>query len=114
MKSKFVSRLACLNVRRALALTGLFLLAGGASASVISNPPPLLDPTGFVATYNTAGKIDASPKNPFFENLGTNGRNCGTCHIAANAMGLGTDNVQERFHRSKGRDPLFAEFDGAN
>jgi len=24
------------------------------------------------------------------------------------------DNIQERFHRTKGRDPLFADFDGAN
>jgi hypothetical protein len=29
-------------------------------------------------------------------------------------MGLSTDNIQERFHRTKGRDPLFADFDGAN
>jgi cytochrome c peroxidase len=114
MKSKFVSSLVCFKVRRALALTVLFVVAGAASASVVPSLLPFLDPTGFVATYNTAGKIDTSPANPFFANLGTNGRNCGTCHIAANAMGLSTDNVQDRFHRTKGRDPLFADFDGAN
>jgi cytochrome c peroxidase len=114
MKSKFVSSLVCFGVRRALALIVLFVVAGAASASMIPNLLPFLDPAGFVSTFNTAGKIDTSASNPFFENLGTNGRNCGTCHVAANAMGLSTDNIQERFHRTKGRDPLFADFDGAN
>jgi hypothetical protein len=97
-----------------LALVVLLVLAGAASAAVIPNLLPFLDPTGFVATFNSAGKIDTNDKNPFFQNLGTNGRNCGTCHIAENGMGLSTDNIQERFHRTKGRDPLFADFDGAN
>src|SRR5262245_23482619 len=115
MKSKFESSIVYFGVRRALALAVLFILAGVATGSVIPNLLPLLDPTGFVSTYNTGGKIDTNGKNnAFFEDLGTNGRNCGTCHIAANAMGLSTDNIQERFHRTKGRDPLFAEFDGAN
>jgi len=115
MKSKFVSSPICLGIRRALSVAVLLMLAGVISASVIPNLLPFLDPTGFIATYNNSGKIDTSAKtNPFFENLGTNGRNCGTCHIAANGMGLGTDNIQERFHRTSGRDPLFADFDGAN
>lgn len=112
--SKFVSGIMRFGVRRGLALLALSVLAGAVSAAMIPNLLPLLDPTGFVSTFNTAGKINTSEKNPFFENLGTNGRNCGTCHIAANGMGLSTDNIQERFHRTKGRDPLFAEFDGAN
>ena len=114
MKSKFVSSIVCFGVRRGLALVVLLVLAGAASAAVIPNLLPFLDPTGFVATFNSAGKIDTGDKNPFFQNLGTNGRNCGTCHIAENGMGLSTDNIQERFHRTKGRDPLFADFDGAN
>ena len=100
MRSKFVSRIVRFGVRRGLAVVVLLVLAGAVSASVIPNLLPFLDPTGFISTFNTAGKIDTNEKNPFFENLGTNGRNCGTCHIAANAMGLSTDNVQERFHRS--------------
>src|SRR5690242_3226735 len=114
MESKFVSSLVCFGVRRALSVAVLLMLTGGVSASVIPNLLPFLDPTGFVSTFNTAGKIDTSARNPFFENLGTNGRNCGTCHVAANGMGLSTDNIQERFHRTQGRDPLFADFDGAN
>jgi cytochrome c peroxidase len=114
MRSKFVSRIAGFGVRRGLAVVVLLVLAGAVSASVIPNLLPFLDPTGFISTFTTAGKIDTNENNPFFENLGTNGRNCGTCHIAANGMGLSTDNIQERFHRTKGRDPLFADFDGAN
>jgi hypothetical protein len=114
MKSKLVSGIVSFGVRRGLALVVFLILVGAASAAVIPNLLPFLDPSGFVATFNSAGKIDASEKNPFFENLGTNGRNCGTCHITANAMGLSTDTIQERFRRTKGRDPLFADFDGAN
>jgi cytochrome c peroxidase len=114
MKSKFVSGIVRFGVRRGLALLVISVLAGAVSASMIPNLLPFLDPTGFVSTVNTAGEIDTSERNTFFENLGTNGRNCGTCHIAANGMGLSTDNIQERFHRTKGRDPLFADFDGAN
>jgi cytochrome c peroxidase len=115
MKAKFVSSFVRFGARRALALAILLILAGAVSGSVIPNLLPFLDPTGFVATFNTAGKIDTSAKNnPFFENLGTNGRHCGTCHIAADAMGLSTNTIQEKFHRTKGRDPLFANFDGAN
>jgi len=114
MKSKFVPSMVSFGMRRGLAFVALFILAGAVSAAVIPNLLPFLDPTGFVSTFNRAGKIDTSESNPFFENLGTNGRSCGTCHIAANGMGLSTDNIQERFHRTKGLDPLFADFDGAN
>jgi hypothetical protein len=36
---------------------------------------------GVAATFSTAGRIDTS--NPFFQDLGTNGRSCGTCHLAS-------------------------------
>src|SRR5882757_187609 len=87
-------------------------LAGVVSATVIPNLFPFFDPTGFVSTYNTNGPIREN--NAFFQSLGTNGRSCATCHIAANAMGLSVQNIQARYLLTGGRDPLFASFDGAN
>jgi cytochrome c peroxidase len=114
MQWKFASILSCLGNRRWLAAALLLVFSCAASATIIPNLFPFLDATGLVATFNTAGPINESQKNPFFENLGTNGRNCGTCHIAGNGMGLSLQNIQERFVRTHGHDPLFADFDGAN
>jgi len=98
--------------RRWLLLVGFLGLGGAISAAVIPNLFPFLDPTGLVSTYNLNGPIDE--KGVFFQSLGTNGRSCGTCHIAANAMGLSVQNIQTRFELTGGRDPLFASVDGAN
>jgi hypothetical protein len=95
-----------------LVVTGGLLLTTAASAIVIPNLIPFFDPTGLVSTDNTNGPIDEN--SPFFESLGTNGRSCSTCHVLGNAMGLSTQNIQERFLLTTGRDPLFAAVDGAN
>jgi cytochrome c peroxidase len=95
-----------------VALASLALGSAISAAVVIPNLFPFLDPTGVVSTDNSNGSINEN--NAFFQSLGTNGRSCGTCHIAANAFGLSVQNVQDRFARTRGRDPLFAEFDGAN
>jgi cytochrome c peroxidase len=98
--------------RTMLVVTGGLLLTTAASAIVIPNLIPFFDPTGLVSTDNTNGPIDEN--SPFFESLGTNGRSCSTCHVLGNAMGLSTQNIQERFLLTTGRDPLFAAVDGAN
>jgi len=94
-------------------IAAILLLAMGATAMVIPNLFPFPDPTGIVSTYDTNGPINENT-TAFFQSLGTNGRSCGTCHVAANAMGLSTQNVQERFFLTQGSDPLFAAVDGAN
>ncbi len=102
------------NRRWALVL-GILGMASVASAAVIlPNLFPLSDPTGMVSTYNDMGPIDQSSKNPFFQSLGTNGRSCGTCHIAGDAFGLSSDSIRRTFYRTHGHDPLFAAVDGAN
>jgi cytochrome c peroxidase len=89
------------------------LLAGMAAASVaILNLQPFKDPTGYISTFNANGNIQEG--NPFFQSLGTNGRSCASCHIAKDAFGLNTTDVQARFDASSGMDPLFAPVDGAN
>ena len=71
------------------------------------------NPTGAsrIATVNGA-TIDEN--NPFFQNLGTNGRRCVTCHQPAAAMGITPPQIQQVFNATQGLDPLFRLNDGAN
>ena len=45
----------------------------------LANNVPFRNPTGFSSTYSTRGYIDLG--NEFFQDLGTNGRRCVTCHL---------------------------------
>lgn len=83
-----------------------------AAAVLIPNLRPFHDATGAVATFNSAGDIDT--KGTFFTSLGTNGRSCGTCHLANQGFGLSSAGAREVFQRAGEGDPLFAAFDGAN
>jgi cytochrome c peroxidase len=77
----------------------------------IPNLFPFLDPTGFVSTYSSTGSF--SENNAFFQNLGTNGRTCASCHVVGNAMGLSAVQAQFVYAISHGTDPLFSTVDGA-
>lgn len=70
------------------------------------------DPSGRIATFKVDGPIDHS--NPFFQILGSNGRSCSTCHIAAQAMSFTPEHAQRLYRQTHGTDPLFASVDGAN
>jgi cytochrome c peroxidase len=70
------------------------------------------DPTGALQTLNVNGRTNT--KGAFFQSLGTNGRSCSTCHVADQAMSMSPPQIRERFAQTRGRDPLFAAFDGAN
>jgi len=100
--------------RKWTAVALVFVAAGAVSAGVIVIPNlfPFLDATGLVSTFNATGAIHED--GAFFQSLGTNGRTCGTCHQASDAMGLRAENVRIRYITSRGTDPLFAAIDGAN
>jgi cytochrome c peroxidase len=83
-----------------------------AGSQYIPNMKPYRDASGYLATYSATGNIDQS--NAFFQNLGTNGRTCATCHQADQAFSIGTRQIQQLFQRTNGNDPLFAPIDGAN
>ena len=70
------------------------------------------NPTGAHQTFSTAGRIDAS--NPFFQDLGTNGRTCFTCHRPESGWTMTPAGIRERFEASAGRDPIFRTNDGSN
>ena len=78
----------------------------------IPNLQPYTDPTGTVATYTTAGSIVES--NSFFQALGSNTRNCATCHQPSEGMSLNTPSLQTLFNSTDGADPVFDAIDGAN
>ncbi|HTM09972.1 MAG TPA: hypothetical protein VL754_16430 [Verrucomicrobiae bacterium] len=79
---------------------------------LIPNNLPLRDPSGALATFSTHKPIDLS--NEFFQNLGTNGRSCSTCHAIEDGWTVTPADVQKRFDRTQGTDPIFRTNDGSN
>jgi len=67
---------------------------------------------GVLRTMHASGVIDRT--NPFFEDLGSNGRRCVTCHQPAQAWTITPEELQERFARTEGLDPIFRANDGSN
>lgn len=67
---------------------------------------------GVHRTVSTAGVLDMD--NPFFQELGTNGRTCETCHRPAQAWTITPAELRERFARTEGLDPIFRSVDGSN
>jgi hypothetical protein len=80
--------------------------------SFIPNGANFPNEAGTSNTYSTTGDIDLT--NPFFQNLGTNGRNCGTCHQPGDGMSVSAAHIQDRFDLSSGLDPIFRLVDGSN
>ena len=70
------------------------------------------DPSGIVSTYQPGGDTLTS-SNSFFQNLGTNGRTCFTCHQPQTGWTVSAQSVQARFNLSHGADPIFRLVDGA-
>ncbi|HKC70293.1 MAG TPA: hypothetical protein VKB60_01660 [Terriglobales bacterium] len=75
------------------------------------NPIYTVDPSGVLGTYRTTGGVDLS--NYFFQSLGTNGRSCGSCHVAEDGWTVTPRHIQTRFFASQGKDPIFRPVDGA-
>jgi cytochrome c peroxidase len=70
------------------------------------------DPSGMISTFQPGGDTQTAG-NPFFENLGTNGRTCFTCHQPETGWTVSAQSVQDRFNSSSGADPIFRRVDGA-
>jgi cytochrome c peroxidase len=89
--------------------------SGGRLARADSGSRPMFvfeNAAGLMGTFSLAGNIDL--QNPFFQDLGTNGRRCVTCHQPGNAWTITPQNVQQRFLASHGSDPIFSNNDGSN
>jgi hypothetical protein len=68
--------------------------------------------SGEVATFQPGGAT-ITANNAFFQDLGTNGRTCFTCHQPQNGWSVSAENVAGRFVASAGQDPIFRLVDGA-
>ena len=90
------------------------LAASGVSTAGETDPHQLVsdDPTGQMRTFDVNGALDVD--NPFFKDLGTNGRTCFSCHRPAQGWTITPESVQGRFAESRGLDPIFRTNDGSN
>jgi len=70
------------------------------------------DPSGALATFQPGGATIPA-NNAFFQNLGTNGRTCFTCHQPQSGWTVSAADVADRFAASRGTDPIFRLVDGA-
>ena len=100
-------------------LTTLSVLTAGSAAArenetalFFAGLPAFPNPSGLAATYSTKHRIDLS--NPFFQNLGTNGRSCNTCHQQSEGWTVAPAQIEQRFNATAGMDPIFRLNDGAN
>jgi cytochrome c peroxidase len=90
-----------------LSTSGRPASAAAADAEMVDS----LDPSGQLRTLSPGGPLDLD--NPFFQDLGTNGRRCVTCHQPDAGWTITPANVQERFRESRGADPIFTNNDGS-
>ena len=68
---------------------------------------------GTLGVLNASGSVNTEG-HPFFVPLGTNGRACVNCHQPAWGMSVSALGLAERWHKTDGKDPVFAAFDGSN
>src|SRR5438876_1474511 len=108
------SRLVIVNaVFLAVATLIAIAAVSGQPFSFIPNGTFFANPGGASETYSiSSGGIDL--RGPFFQSLGTNGRSCGSCHQPSDGMSVSAANVQLRFSRTQGLDPIFRTVDGSN
>src|ERR1041384_938409 len=67
---------------------------------VLPNGVPFRNESGFAATVSTAGSIDLT--NEFFQDLGTNGRRCVSCHQPSAGWTVTPDQLRDTFERTRG------------
>jgi cytochrome c peroxidase len=68
--------------------------------------------SGEISTFQPGGAT-ITANNAFFQDLGTNGRTCFTCHQPQNGWSVSAENIAARFAATKGADPIFRLVDGA-
>ena len=102
----------------AAALAGLTGLAAGSAAdNARHDDQARRDEASFsneAGVQRTISLTGFDTSNPFFEDLGTNGRTCFTCHRPGQGWTVTPEDLGERFKATKGLDPIFRTNDGSN
>lgn len=78
----------------------------------IPNNTPESNPLGASSTFSVNGGVDLD--NEFFQDFGTNGRTCDTCHTPEEGWSIAASKVRQHFDATNGMHPLFRLVDGAN
>ena len=114
LRSKILGKNRLAKVLLVLLLlgTGGLLAVAGTTNQILPRFQVFLDPGGAFATVNLGGPTDTTT-NPFFEDMGTNGRRCVTCHQPSDAWSVTPPHIQARFAATQGTDPIFRPVDGA-
>ena len=90
--------------------------AGQTPSGSHKNGPSVLyfhNPSGVLEVIFTDGRF-FDLTNPFFQDLGTNGRTCFSCHKPNDGWTITPPTVRAIFRATKGLDPLFNPVDGTN
>jgi len=94
------------------ALVGTFAAASRSTADDNELGLTFNDASGQIRTVDVTGDIDLD--NPFFQELGANGRSCFSCHRPAEGWTVTPQSVRVRFAATAGLDPIFRPNDGSN
>jgi cytochrome c peroxidase len=88
------------------------LLAIATDSVRLPNLTSFANPSGAASTFSKTGSVDLT--TPFFQDLGSNGRSCASCHQPGDAWSVTPAHVQSRFNATQGLDPIFRTVDGAD
>src|SRR3954469_10735530 len=98
-----------------LFLPGLCVLIGSAQIVLagqrIADMKQFANATGSSCSFSSNGALDT--RNPFFQNLGSNGRSCISCHLPDQGWSITPAALQQRFEATAGLDPIFRLNDGS-
>lgn len=116
MRGKVIRSYGCCGMALALAAGELLFVAQMPVQSQIAGKPKVIvSPNAFgseKSVFQNGAFFDVT--NPFFQNIGTNGRTCITCHVPSEGWTITPARVQARFNGTKGLDPIFRPVDGTN
>ena len=88
-------------------------IVSGYVPAVLPQTTTTLDTSGETSTYFPAGPVTTGG-NPFFSQLGTNGRTCFSCHQPQNNWSTTPTTIQSTYLATQGKDPVFAPVDGSD
>ena len=115
MNSHKIKSIVFTVVLTILSTFGIVAAGPATSGSNVNSPSVLYfpNPSGTLEVIFTDGRF-FDLTNPFFQDLGTNGRTCFSCHKPNDGWTITPPTVQAIFKATKGLDPLFNPVDGTN
>lgn len=122
--SKNLCRVAHTNVLLLICFFALVVVGCGSNYHPTPQKNPVMSTQNpvTITTNNRSGQAQTlslngpipTATNAFFQDLGTNGRTCNTCHRVDQGWTIAAADVQARFDVDGGLDPIFNSFDGTN